>query len=71
MAIYLLILPVRFLISVIRAFILVFDASETALCFLSLPFCFLISVIRADMHAFVKKPKAIGWLLSQDLLWKL
>ncbi|GET41548.1 hypothetical protein MiSe_63600 [Microseira wollei NIES-4236] len=40
-------MPLRFLISVIRIFILVFSASQMAIYFLILPVGFLISVIRA------------------------
>ncbi|WP_226579000.1 hypothetical protein [Microseira wollei] len=47
MAIYFLIKPLSFLISVIRAYILVFDASVSAESFLSLPLRFLNSVIPA------------------------
>jgi hypothetical protein len=46
-AIYFLLLPLSFLISVIRVYILVFSASETAESYLSLPLSFLISVIPA------------------------
>jgi hypothetical protein len=42
MAICFLLLPVRFLISVIRAYILVFDASFMAIYFLLKLVCFLI-----------------------------
>jgi len=62
-AICFLLLPVRFLISVICIFILVFSASKMAIYLLILPFCLLISVIRAFILVFSASEMVIYLLI--------
>jgi hypothetical protein len=62
-AICFLLLPVRFLISAIRIFILVFSASKMVIYLLILPICLLISVIRAFILVFSASKMVIYLLI--------